>query len=322
MLIEPSSQGNAPAPYSGGSSPGADLFFVDGDFTDCEPCSMPVISYPFRGDVPVGINSIAMFDPVANAYVLAAPGTYPNSYTWSPNQSAIVLEQEFIVAQNAYVAMALNTRYNDTWALGWLGVIEFPSGPYPMALLRSTYLIEEGELQDIGGGLAKIRRRWASLPATRCEPEQYASTFPALDSTSGVSRPSITRNAMSRIQYDYFIFDDANVLAIPLFDINTNPNGQRLNLTTGFYPAGIIIQPFQAFDATAPVTSGGLFIGSPVESLDDVGGSVPAAQDYIDWATGGGSTGGLPAEICVESSTMTRWMGNIFERRTRFVLAQ
>jgi hypothetical protein len=238
-----------------------------------------------------------------------------------------LLEQEFIVAQNAYVPMPLNTPYDVSWSLGFQN--QFPSG-FPSASIGQTYLVEEGELQDIGGGLSKIRRKWASLPPTRCEIEQYAYTFVGLATNGSVQRQPFTQNVQSRIQYDYFIFDALDILAskIQLFTDGTTPNSRRLNGTTGMYPDGLILPAMQYFSDSNINTSFGIYIGTPATTLTDgdpndpTTATLPNATLYMEWVTGLGTGNGLPAELVAESSTFTRWMGNIWERRTRFVLAQ
>lgn len=308
------------APYTGGSSPGDGLFFVDGDFTSCDPCGMPVISFPVKGDSIQSKNDIVIFYPEVPAFSTVSLGTQPNIHPWSPNQQVMVLEQEFMVAQNAYFPMPLNTQYNVLWSLGFQD--QFPSG-YPSAQIGLMYLVEEGELQDAGGGISKIRRKWATLPPTRCEIEQYSYTFIGLMTNGSVQRPPYTQNVQSRIQYDYFIFDDLEILSIPLF-----PNGFRLDASTGLYPTGLIIPQMQYFENQTIETSYGIYVGAPVDTLTDgdradpTTATLPTATDYLGWCTGIGTGNAQIAEIVAESSTFTRWMGNIWERRTRFVLAQ
>lgn len=310
------------APYYGGYAPGNQLFAVDGDFTSCDPCGMPVMSFPVKGDSILAQNDIVIFYPEVPTFATVSLGTYPNIHPWNPNQQVMVLEQEFIVAQNAYFPMPLNTPYNDIlWSLGFQNT--FPSG-YPSASIGLMYLVEEGELQDIGGGLSKIRRKWATLPPVRCELEQYAYTFIGLSTNGSVQRPQYTQNVQSRIQYDYFIFDDLDVLNIPLF----TDGGNRLNSTTGLYPTGLIIPQMQYFANPTIETAYGIYVGTPVDTLTDgdptdpTTATLPSATDYLGWCTGISTGNGQTAEIVAESSTFTRWLGNIWERRTRFVLAQ
>lgn len=311
-----------PNPYLGSLRPGFDLFACDGDWTQCEPCGMPVMSFPVRGDSILSLNDIVHFYPDIPTYATVSLGTYPNIHPWNPNQRVMVLEQEFMVAQNAYFPMPLNTPYNVDWALGFNAT--FPSG-YPSADIALMYLVEEGALEDMGAGISKLRRKWSTIPPTRCEIEQYCYQFVGLQTNGSVQRPPQSPlNVMSRLQYDYFIFDDLDILNLPLFQ----DGGNRLNATTGLYPAGIILPQMQYFLNDNLETAYGVFVGTTTDTLSDGDPSdpstatLPTATDYLQWCTGLSTGNGQPAEIVAEPSTFTRFMGNIWERRTRFVLAQ
>jgi hypothetical protein len=304
------------APYTGGFSPGdSGIFAVDGDFSICDPCSLPEISYPFQGDSILSIRDIMYFAPTPEKYVPIPWGTFPNIQPWSANQAAIVINQDFMVAQQDYKPMHLNTPYNILWANGWYGY--FPDGLFAQSLVN-CFLVREGELQDMGAGISKLRRTWASIPPTRNEVEQYIYNYIGFeDEATGTTRVRIPVPVQSRIQYDYFIFDDYGVLTLPVF-----PAGPVLNAITGINPANLILQPQYYFSGEANANVQNLF----TEALDDgVGGdgkTIPDFSDYVAALTGSGTSNGLAAEIIAEGSTMTRWMGNIWERRTRFVIAQ
>lgn len=310
----------ANAPFTGGFSPDADLFAVDGDFTSLDPAGAPEISYPFKGDSILAQNDIVIFYPEVPAFATVSLGTYPNIHPWSANQVTAILEQDFIIAQSAWIPPRLNAPYDPDFAIGWEGI--FLDGT-PTFSLDQLYLVEIGDLKDIGAGLVKVRLKWATIPPVRCETEQYCATFPGLDTNGSVSRPQYTQNVMSRIQYDYFIFDDWEILDLPLF-----PVGPRLNALTGLYPTGLIL-PAQQFFANSNIeTSYGIYVGTPVDTVSDADptdpstATLPSATDYLGWCTGISTGNGQVAEIIAEPSTYDRWMGNIHVRRTRFVLAQ
>ena len=327
------------APYTGGYATGAQLFAVDGDFTQCDPCSLPEISYAVKGDSVLSTGDIVVFYPTIPIYSTVRLGNFPNIAPWSANQVAAVLEQEFMVALSAYLPMRLNTPYDPDYALGsvyagaaWQG--QFPDGTYTFNL-EEFILVEEGELHDMGGGICKLKRKFAILPPTRSEIEQYVVTFPGIaDSDIGlgnITRIPFTRNVMTRIQYDYFVFDDWNVLGdSPYIYFQLFPDsdfGRRLNADTGLYPNGLILQPTQWFGSSSVYTLYGNFVGPQVESLSDGAGdpdsaTMPSSTNYLQWCSGENTSNGAPAEIIVESSTFTRYMGNIWERRTRFCQAQ
>ena len=313
------------APYIGGFSPGAQLFAVDGDFTNCQPEGIPEISYPFKGDSILSQNDIVIFHPDVPAFANVRLGIWTNFHPWNANQQSAVLEQDFVVAQSAYIPMRLNTPYDPAWAIAWKG--KFGDGASTVDL-GQFFLVEEGELKDIGGGICKLHRKFATLPYTRCEIEQFAYTFIGIDQGQ-IQRPQYTQNVQSRIQYDYFIFDDYGVLAANGIDFdNFNNGGPLLDASTGLYPNGLILPVMQYFANSNISTSYGIYVGTPIDILTDgdptdpTTATLPSATDYLGYCTGLNTSNGQAAELVAESSTMTRWMGNIFERRTRFVLAQ
>jgi len=318
-IQEPSSQGYGSAPLYGGQAILGDRFMVDGDFSQCDPCSLPVISFPLKGDSILSTRDVIFIDPATGFYAVYPLGTFPNIQPWSPNQAAILLEQEFMVAQEYYIPMALNTPYYAPWALGWQG---YTSTNYPLPSLYYFYLVEEGELQDMGGGISKLKRKFATVPPTRNEIEQFAYNFIGYaDSTTGVTRSRVTLNVQSRVQYDYYIFDDLDILSTPLF-----PNGNRLDVSTGLSPSNFILPPTYYWQDAA-----GIAQNIYTDSLDDDAASTPpnptvpsyTAYTSIIKTDGSASTSnGLAAELVAEASTLTRFMGNIWERKTRFVIAQ
>jgi hypothetical protein len=305
------------APYTGGSSPSGQLFMVDGDFTSCDPCGLPVISYPLKGDSIFSNRDILYFNKAEQAFFLAALGEFPNIQPWSPNQTAVVLEQEFMVAQSSYFPMRLNTRYYPGWAIGWEG--QFPDGSNTVNL-NELFLVTEGELVDMGGGISKLKRTWASIPQTRNEVEQFTYTFIGYaDEVSGTTRSRPTFVVQSRVQYDYFIFDDLDITGLTTF-----PNGPALNAETGIYPQSLIL-PEQYYFANQDGIAQNIFVdslddGDEGSDIDTI--TVPTFTGYTALISGASTSNGLAAEIIAEGSTMTRFMGNIWERRTRFVIAQ
>lgn len=305
------------APYTGGYSPDAQLFAVDGDFTVFDPAGLPVISFPMMGDSVLSTNDVVTLDLFNDAgilYITVPLGIPPNVQPWSANQKCMILEQDFIGAQSAYLAMPLNTPYNPNWATGW------QTGKFLTVDLDELYLIKEGDLIDLGGGLCKIKRTWSSLPPTRNEVEQFAYNFPGFGQTNALNagRQSRILNVTSRIQYDYYIFDDLNILSIPIF-----PEGHRLNSGIGIYPSGFIMnQTYYFITNKQDDVSSNNFIDSLSDSVDMGTATLPSLSTYISWINGHGTIDGKPAELIAEGSILTRWRGNIFERRTRFVLAQ
>jgi hypothetical protein len=312
---------NPDAPLTGGFSPGGNQFAVDGDFSQFDPCWPPKISFPMKGDSVFSKNDILILG--ASDYAPIAVGTFPNLQPWSSNQRAMMIEQDFMVALEYYQPMPLNTPYNDAWGIGWQGQL---TNGQPTEDLSDCVLVEIGETEDMGQGIVKVKLRFANVPPTRNEMESFTYTFPGLDN----GRNSFTQTVQSRLQYDYFVFDDFDILSTPLF-----PEGTRLSGSTGLYPPNLILPAQRYYTAAVFAISFNNFLDisqAELTNVDEEGnpGTIPSADDWIGWITNtqdGDSkppktSNGLPPEIIAESSTMRRWFGNIWERRTRFVLLQ
>ncbi len=293
------------ASYAGGFSPGADLFAVDGDFTFAEPFGPPIVSNSFRGDSSVGTNDIVLLDGTG-AYVRIPIGSGYNIQPFAANQSAILFEQEFIVAQAYFVPMPLNTPYPLIWSIGWQNTY---------VALDSCFLVEESPLEPIGGGLARLRRRFANLPPNRNEFESFTYVYPAVDYGGSDIRLQKPLTVNSRVQNDYFVFDDLGLLpGIPLF-----PAGHRLDSTTGTNPVGLILPQMRFFKATANAAGNNNLLDADQPLSDGPPPTVPSYTEYAGFANWGGT--GTVAEIVAEASSLQRWQGNIYERKTRFVEA-
>lgn len=303
----------ANAPYTGGYSPTGQLFAVDGDFTQADPAGLPKISFPMKGDSILSIRDIAVINTAIQDYILYPLGAFPNIQPWSPNQATMVLEQEFVVAQSAFLSLPLNTPYNPAWAIGFNQTL---SNGYPIPALNQFYLVVEGELEDMGGGICKIKRTFATLPPVRNEIEQYVYKFPQFDGIDGRDTPI---NVFSRIQYDYYIFDDLDILTLPVF-----PFGPRLDGNTGLSPDGLILPAFRVYLNVNSINTN-VFVdvisGTGIDINNDTVPNLPEYQSYYPDGQAATSNDDA-AELIAEASTMTRWMGNIWERRTRYVTAQ
>jgi hypothetical protein len=272
-----------------------------------QPHGLPRVTFPLRGDSIFSGRDIIYFDLGTSLYVRVPLGTYPNLQPWSSQQSTIMIEQDFMVRQENYKPIRLNTYYDEAaWSLGWTGT--FPDG-VPIPSLSDCLLVDSSPLEDMGDGICRLTMRFVSLPFTRNEMEQFCYTYPGLSP----SRLSFTRVVPSRIQYDYFLFDDWGVTALPVF-----PAGPKLNAATGIYPVGLILDPQLYYAPDADALANNYFIprdGSLIDATLPALSTIPSKTDYISFFTAG-------AELVAEASTFDRWMGNIFVRRTRFVPAQ
>ena len=282
----------------------AGVYFADGDLTVASPCGTPRLWYPFQGDSVYDTRDIVLLNS-SNVYERVPVGTGYNLQPFSYNQQALMFDQEFVVSRAHYVPMALNTPYSTVWSLGWQNTL---------VNLGNCFLIEEGPLMNIGNGLVKFYRRFASLPPTRNVVESYAATFPAIDYGGSTIRFGKTRIVNSRVQFDYLVFDSANLLSLPLF-----PNGPKLNAVTGIAPVGLILPEMLYFKAEVDAVINHNLLDSDQPLADGPPATVPSKTEYAGFA---GWTGSLAAEIVIEASSMRQWAGNIYERKTRFVVPQ
>jgi hypothetical protein len=322
--------------YTGGSNPGGQLFYVDGDFTTAAPSGPPSITTPFIGDTIVSSSDIILLasapGPTSRRdYVNVPVGTGYNQQPLFANQSTILIEQEFIVAQAYYVPQVLNSPYDVSWSLGWQNTY---------ANLEDSILVEEGPLEDIGAGLVKFKRTYSILPPTRSVPETFAYQFPGMtipDYLGGGYRSNFSKLVASRVQEDFFLWDAVDTAT----QFSLFPFGPRLNQQTGMNPTGLII-PEQKYyisnDSSIDPVSLNMFLDPPVLSDPDPGypgdgklsGTTPTASQYTAYV-GYGDTNDArgyyftsnqqAAEIVAEPSCLEQWKGNIYRRRTRFVVA-
>jgi hypothetical protein len=310
------------APYTGGFAPGNRQFAVDGNFYNCDPCSPPKITFPMKGDsIFSNADIIYLSEDGAGGYSYTnfSLGNWPNIQPWSANQRTFVIEQEFMVAMEAYQSLPLNTPYWWGWSIGWQSQLTNGLG---IPELFYAVFVEEDPTEDMGQGIVKVRRRFATLPPTRNEIEQFTYIYPGI--TYGVGIPSRLQRSItvsSRVQYDYFIFDDFGIYPYG----SEFPAGPVLRARQGIYPPGLILQPMYFYKAGADSVLNNIFLDSDQIQLSD--GSVllgtpattPSASQWLSWIDGTGTSNGQRAEVIAEASVPRRWMGNIWERRTRFV---
>ena len=253
------------------------------------PDGPPEISYPFKGDsVPDGYPWF-IFQPSTGTFVTLPSGSGFNQQVAEPNALAFIVEQDFMVRMANYTPLPLNTPYQDAWGLGWNGPVD----------LATAILVTEGRLEVQPGGLARLRRTFACVPASRNSYESFTFKFPGFQTAAmAAANPPVTRQPVSltvntRLQYDYYLL---------------TPGGSLPYLNPVFSP----------YQAAANAVLLSLFLPDDALLQDVVGtalATIPPATDYANAITTG-------AEIVVEASKLNPWMGNIYERVTRFTLAQ
>ena len=208
------------------------------------------------------------------------------SFPFPGDSATKIIEQDFVVFFANFSALALNTAH---------------------ATFTDAYLVGESPLQDIGGGVAMFTRTYAQKPATRSEYESFAYNFigylgdqlPPYDTWPGTGeqrgRDPFTKKVLSRLEYDYF----------------------RVWATTGDYSSVASIPFIEAQTYITDDTAS----ERPVKYLTDTsintaaGETIPTQQDYKALVIAG-------TEIVAEDCDIRRWMGNIYERVTRYVVAQ
>ena len=240
-----------------------------------------------------------------------------------------ILKQDFVHFLDGWQPLALNT-------------------PHGVADFADYLLVEESEKQDIGGGVIKWTRTYAKVPESHeGDPEManYSFIGMTIDLGSGASqtRDRQAWSVESRLLYDYFLVPSAAV---------TDPiTGTTHNIADWGDIDQIREMVYVSQGAIGGVTYGGLTLA--VNYLNLAGTTLPTwptADQYQDqisdalsnkWnatktkvvifptATAGHVAGVIDTAssvlgglIPIEPSRINRWMGNIYQRVTRYVLAQ
>ncbi len=307
------------APWTGGQSPGAQRFSVDGDHTIAGPDAQPRISFPFDGDSHAPTVDCVTFVPSVPNGTQGIYGTLPPD----PAQTnacgdTFIIEQEFTIAGDYFEPLAMNTPYDASYAPDYVGNID----------LNLAILVAESPTTDIGNGIVRWTRTYAVIPPPRNDYETMPFTFPGIantlnwqndeDFTGFVElsdgRPPIAKTVAVRVQHDFFVIPDGGAFSpdfgdpsspfyiIPEFIVFGNFTWQQMQTVADAYEnaagdwTGLNGDP-----ASAPFNE-----TSPPKSSDVITG-------YLDM---------IGLEICVKQSEIRRWRGNIYERTTVFAMAQ
>ncbi len=165
-------------------------------------------------------------------------------------------------------------------------------------------LVMEGPRQDVGGGMVKWSRTYARVPESHDEFESYSYSFIGFlgswtvgnvgTSTQATGRPRVAHVVTSRVQHDYFLVDP-----------------------TGAYPTPQDIPLIKAQRYLAPTVG-------PVAKLDseyiwDASAAIPLAS--IPSRTEYDALVEAESELVAEDSRLSRWMGSLWLRTTRYVQA-
>lgn len=243
---------------------------------------------------------------------------------WSvPNPNLPVFESPIDATTKPYVFTQQFTQGLEFWEPEPLNSPHDSAGMDPD--YSDYFLVKEGPRQDIGGGMVKWTRTYAIVPDSYDDFQSYSYPFigivGVIQSASGfggsgtpnpvqvTGRPRLSHTVTTRVRHDFF----------------------KVGPGAPYASAGNIpIVPAQ--DYVMP-SLGNTF---PVEQLDDARLSIPATipsrTTYLGWiANVVAATSSNPWGVAVgsgqfvaEDSRLTRWrnFGTIFERETRYILAQ
>jgi hypothetical protein len=168
------------------------------------------------------------------------------------------------------------------------------------------FLAAESAPQPLGNGIVKWNRTYVSKPATRYEFQRFAYPFIGYWGMTGINVTQVTGRdrvvipCQSRIKHEYF----------------------RIAATGGDYTS----------EADIPILAAQkYYYGSPSVLVDFIGNAPPLMMDttpsrtgYEAWITDANANkwAATIGQIVAEDSTIQPWIGPIFVRSTRYVLAQ
>lgn len=258
----------------------------------------------------------------------------------------VTFEQDYIQFETDFAPLALDTAHDD----------------YPDA-----YLVREGELQGLGGGLVKWTRTYSRMPISRQVFESYSWLVPGIGAGAVYASQAVSSVANS-----------AGVTTITCAGDTTASSGDSLSINytftdgvTGTQYGRNVMRTMTGGTGTAPEVAlitepGGTLTfnwakkvepGRPAEALEV--GSVLQLDYYLPGVSAGIGTpfdipvidelqiydgDGLKVDsftadtsptitewraqiaagdrVCVVASIVRRWMGNIYERSTRYCIAR
>ncbi len=154
------------------------------------------------------------------------------------------------------------------------------------------FLVRETEPTPFGAGLVHWKRTYAKCPglAARELAEQYVATFwkwgPGTVWTPRTNRPEMTQPVVSRLVFDYYRLDGV-----------TYSTPRDIPLVARWYPYVTAL--------------GANYLANFLDAT-----TTPTLTAYLVWV----DAASWANQIAVEASTIRLWMGNIWERQTRYVL--
>jgi hypothetical protein len=238
---------------------------------------------------------------------------------FSGDNTSYVLTQEWECLAENFSPLALNTAHPD----------------YPTFLLAN-----ESPLQDLGNACVRWTRTYALVPNTRNDGSTITYNFigyvgyEGFVNTAPVAKKFVGRNRFQRtvpcrVQWDYFLLSGNNVLNSAGSTVATNPSGatvhdipvilEQLYYTQqGQYISGVWTPDYPTGSAQD------IAFGLATDFIVDIATwnslfttaypTVPSRTQYQALVNAG-------SEIVAETSNLERWIGNIFSRATKYVIA-
>jgi hypothetical protein len=236
------------------------------------------------------------------------------------DSNAYVLTQEWESLAENFTPLALNTAHPD----------------YPTYLL-----VKEGPLQDIGNACVRWTRTYALLPNSRADASSMSYNFIGFYGYYGTAtvftankallgRARFQRTVSCRIQFDYFLISSGNIYQMVggvLTSIATGSTiefipviGEQLYYSqSGQYVAGTWTPDYTTgsqSDQNYGLATDSILDQTTWNSIfTTVVPTVPSRATYQGWINNS-------TEIVAEGSSISRWMGNMYSRVTKYVVAQ
>ena len=259
-------------------------------------------------------------------YTVATPIDLPSFSSPIPATSKqYVLKQEFVQFKNNFQPLAFNTPHID----------------YP-----TFVLVAESDLQDQTGGVVKWTRTYALTPDSYDDWETTSYNYIGYVGVIAAAGDTIVTNVSGRLRFPLRV---ESRIHHDFFLVGT---GQTYT-AAGQIPV-IQAQAYRYWTAghfwvdTDYVAGGPGFIGSTVPtrapSATTALANDPGYDSYVAnaakygfnsgvvnyvWTVNANGTASVvlqndpnPGQIVAEDSTLVRWMGNIYQRSTRYVLAK
>lgn len=206
-----------------------------------------------------------------------------------------VLTQDFEVLAASYSPLALSTAH---------------------ATYTSYYLVGESNFRDLGGGIVRFTRTYAAVPSSYTEWETFNYSFVGITGEYGINVETITgrgryaENVISKIVHEFFHCKSGETYA--------TPGAVPVILPTYFCYVSIHYPIDWTAAATEPTSAE--YIAAVTDAKTN-GWSATVSSQTID-GTGAVTASTYGGLLVAEQSRLTRWQGNIWERVTRYVLAQ